>query len=101
MSNVIKRLIPLADRVLIRRVKPAEKIGAIYLPESSQKNPLNEGQVIAVGPGARSKDGSLITPSVKVGDFVVLGEYGGQEVKINSESLHLYHESDILGIIEK
>jgi len=93
---MFKRLLPLSDRVLIRKAKPVEKIGGIILPESAQKK-LNQGTVLAVGPGARSKDGSLIPPSVKEGDTVCLSEYGGTEVQLaDGEELYLYREDDIL-----
>jgi len=98
---MFKRLLPLSDRVLIRKAKPVEKIGGIILPESAQKK-LNQGTVLAVGPGARSKDGSLIPPSVKEGDTVCLSEYGGTEVQLaDGEELYLYREDDILGILKQ
>lgn len=77
-----------------------EKIGGIVLPESAQKK-MNHGTVLAVGPGARNREGNLIPTSVKEGDTVVLSEYGGTEVEIDGEELHLYREDDILGILKK
>ena len=95
-----KRLIPLSDRVLIRKAKPVERIGGIVLPESAQKR-LNHGTVLAVGPGARNREGALIPTTLKEGDNVVLSEYGGTEVEIDGEELHLFREDDILGLLKK
>jgi chaperonin GroES len=95
-----KRLIPLSDRVLIRKAKPIERIGGIILPESAQKR-MNEGVVLAVGPGSRNREGTLVPTSVKEGDNVVLSEYGGTEVLIDGEELHLFREDDILGVLKK
>eukprot|EP01103_Thecamoeba_quadrilineata_P011615 TRINITY_DN2803_c0_g1_i1.p1 TRINITY_DN2803_c0_g1~~TRINITY_DN2803_c0_g1_i1.p1 ORF type:complete len:105 (-),score=20.00 TRINITY_DN2803_c0_g1_i1:13-327(-) len=101
-GRAIKQLIPLADRVLVKKVKIPEKtIGGILIPESAQKSPLNEAEVCAVGPGLRSKEGQIFPLSVKVGDVVALSEYGGQTIKINNEEFTLVHEGDILGIIKK
>lgn len=69
------------------------------LPESAISK-LNEGKVIAVGPGARTSDGTLITPSVKEGDNVLLPEYGGSKVVIDGKDMFLYRDDDLLGIIQ-
>jgi len=96
-----RRIIPLLDRVLVKRVVPqAKTAGGILLPESSQSK-LNEGVVVRVGGGARDRDGKLITPTVKEGDLVLLPEYGGQQLKIDKEEFTLFRETDILGIIQQ
>lgn len=96
----MKKIIPLLDRVLVEKAL-AEKTskGGVLLPESAISK-LNEGKVIAVGPGGRASDGSLITPSVKEGDNVLLPEYGGSKVVIDGKDLFLYRDDDLLGIIQ-
>jgi chaperonin GroES len=95
------RLKPLGDRILVKRVKPQEKtIGGIVLPETA-RDKLNEGIVVAVGPGSRGRDGQLLKPSVEVGDHVLLSEFGGTEVKLDGEEYHLFREDDILGVLKQ
>jgi len=95
-----KRLLPLFDRVLIKKLIPQTKTASgILLPESSQ-NKINEGLVIAVGPGARQSDGKIVTPVLKEGDKVVLPEYGGSQLKLNGEEYTLLREVDILGVLK-
>lgn len=96
----MKRILPLLDRVLVEKAL-AEKTskGGVLLPESAISK-LNEGKVIAVGPGARASDGRLIAPSVKEGDNVLLPEYGGSKVVIDGKDLFLYRDDDLLGIIQ-
>lgn len=95
-----RRLIPLLDRVLIKRIEaPTKSIGGILLPESSQSK-LNEGVVIACGPGRRDKDGALLPMGVKVDDKVMLPQYGGNEVSIEDEDLVLFRDDDILGVLK-
>jgi len=96
----LKKLIPLADRVLIRRVKPVTQTASgILLPESSiTKN--NEGEVMAVGPGAVTKAGETIAMTVSVGDNVLLPEYGGLQVKVDGEELHLFRNDEILAKLQ-
>lgn len=96
----LRKLIPLADRVLIKRVTPATKTaGGVFLPESAQKKEV-EAEVIAVGPGARDVNGNLIPMSVSVGDKVLLPEYGGNTVNIGDDEFHLFRNDDILGKLE-
>ncbi len=91
---------PLHDRVLVRRVEQEEKTsGGIIIPDTAKEKP-QEGEVIAVGAGARKDDGTLIEPDVKAGDRVLFGKWSGTEVKIDGEDLLIMKESDILGIIE-
>ncbi len=91
---------PLHDRVLIKRVKEEEKTrGGIIIPETAQEKP-QEGEVVAVGPGARDEDGERIPLDVKVGDRILFGKWSGTEVKIDGEELLIMKESDIMGVVE-
>ncbi|KAL6062640.1 10 kDa chaperonin [Balamuthia mandrillaris] len=95
-----KRLVPLFDRVLIRKLQPQKTtVGGIVLPESATKK-VNQGTVVAVGPGARDREGRMIPMSVKPGDNVLLSEFGGTEVELAGEELALYREDEILGKLE-
>jgi len=90
---------PLHDRVLARRVEAEEKTaGGLIIPDTAKEKP-QEGEVIAVGAGARTEKGELIPISVKKGDRVLFGKYSGTEVKISGEELVILKESDILGVI--
>ena len=92
---------PLHDRVLIRRVEPEEKTaGGIIIPDTAQGKPM-EGEVIAVGPGARGVDGRLGPTELKAGDRVIFGKWSGSEVKLDGEELIIMKESDIMGVIEQ
>ena len=91
---------PLQDRVLIRRLDQEEKTaGGIIIPDTAKEKPM-EGEVIAVGPGARSEDGTLHPLDVKVGDRVLFGKWSGTEVKVDGEDVVIMKESDILGVID-
>ncbi|WP_135449544.1 MULTISPECIES: co-chaperone GroES [Tabrizicola] len=90
---------PLHDRVLVKRVQSDEKTkGGLIIPDTAKEKPA-EGEVIAVGEGARKDSGELIAPSVKAGDRVLFGKWSGTEVTLNGEELLIMKESDILGII--
>ena len=90
---------PLHDRVVIRRVDQEEKSrGGIIIPDTAQEKPM-EGEIIAVGPGARADDGTLQPLDVKAGDRVLFGKWSGTEVKIDGEELIIMRKSDITGII--
>ncbi|MDX2277408.1 MAG: co-chaperone GroES [Hyphomonadaceae bacterium] len=92
---------PLHDRVLVKRVKEEEKTrGGIIIPDTAQEKP-QEGEVVAVGPGARDEDGEYIKPDVQVGDRILFGKWSGTEVKIDGEDLLIMKESDIMGVIEE
>ncbi len=92
---------PLHDRVVVRRVKEEEKTkGGIIIPDTAQEKP-QEGEVIAVGPGARDEDGERIEMDVSVGERILFGKWSGTEVKIDGEELLIMKESDIMGIIEE
>ena len=91
---------PLHDRVLVRRLEGEEKTaGGIIIPDTAKEKPM-EGEVVAVGPGARSEDGKLHALDVKVGDRVLFGKWSGTEVRIDGEDLLIMKESDIMGVIE-
>ncbi|MCA1974621.1 MAG: co-chaperone GroES [Caenispirillum sp.] len=91
---------PLHDRVLVRRIEADEKTkGGIIIPDTAKEKP-QQGEVVAVGPGARAEDGTLQPLDVKVGDRVLFGKWSGTEVKIDGEDLLIMKESDILGVIE-
>ena len=90
---------PLHDRVVVKRIDSEEKTkGGIIIPDTAKEKP-QEGEVIAVGPGAR-EDGKLVALDVKVGDRILFGKWSGTEVKIDGEDLLIMKESDIMGIIE-
>ena len=94
------RLRPLQDRVLIRRVDADVKTaGGILIPDNVQEKPL-EGEVVAIGPGARNKDGALLPMGVKPGDRVLFGKWSGTEVKLDGEELMIMNEADIMGVLE-
>lgn len=91
---------PLQDRVLVRRVEQEEKTtGGIIIPDTAQEKPA-EGEVIAIGPGERGKDGTLQKLGVKAGDRILFGKFSGSEVKLGGEDLLIMKESDIMGIID-
>ncbi|KAI8054042.1 10 kDa heat shock protein-like protein [Syncephalis plumigaleata] len=95
-----RKVIPLLDRVLIQRVKAVEKTKAgILIPEKAQET-LPEGTVVAVGPGAFDKNGNRIPVSVAVGDKVLLPNYGGSNIKVDSEEMLLFRDSEILAKLE-
>ena len=90
---------PLHDRVLVRRIEADEKTaGGIIIPDTAKEKP-SEGEVIAVGEGARKDSGELIAMTVKAGDRILFGKWSGTEVKLDGEDLLIMKESDILGII--
>ena len=90
---------PLHDRVVIRRIEGEDKTkGGILIPDTVKEKP-QEGEIVAVGPGARDESGKLIALEVKAGDRVLFGKWGGTEVKIGGEDLLIVKESEILGII--
>lgn len=91
---------PLHDRVVLRRIDEEEKTaGGIIIPDTAKEKP-QQGEVVAVGPGARGDDNELIPLDVKAGDRVLFGKWSGTEVKIDGEDLLIMKESDILGVIE-
>ena len=92
---------PLHDRVLVRRIELAEKTaGGIIIPDTAKEKPM-EGEIVAVGPGARGEDGKLHALDVKKGDRILFGKWSGTEIKLDGEELIIMKESDVMGIIEK
>ena len=90
---------PLHDRVVVRRVESEEKTkGGIIIPDTAKEKP-QEGEIIAVGSGARDEAGKLVPLDVKSGDRILFGKWSGTEVKLNGEDLLIMKESDIMGII--
>ena len=90
---------PLHDRVVIRRIEGEEKTkGGIIIPDTAKEKP-QEGEVIAVGPGARDESGKLVPIDLKEGDRVLFGKWSGTEVKIDGEDLLIMKESDVMGVI--
>ncbi|MEZ5847235.1 MAG: co-chaperone GroES [Geminicoccaceae bacterium] len=91
---------PLHDRVVVRRVEEEQKTaGGIIIPDTAKEKPM-QGEVIAVGPGARNEKGEIVALDVKAGDRVLFGKWSGTEVKIDGEDLLIMKESDIMGVIE-
>jgi chaperonin GroES len=91
---------PLHDRVVVRRIDSDERTkGGIIIPDTAKEKP-SEGEVVAVGPGARDERGTLVSLDVKVGDRILFGKWSGTEVKLNGEDLLIMKESDILGVID-
>ena len=91
---------PLHDRVLVRRLTAEEKTaGGIIIPDTAKEKPM-EGEVVAVGPGARDENGKLQALDVKAGDRILFGKWSGTEVKLDGEELLIMKEFDIMGIIE-
>ena len=91
---------PLHDRVVIRRIEGEEKTkGGIIIPDTAKEKP-QEGEVTAVGPGARDESGKVVALELKAGDRVLFGKWSGTEVRIDGEDLLIMKESDIMGVIE-
>ena len=90
---------PLQDRVIVRRIESEQKTaGGIIIPDTAQEKP-QEGEIIAVGPGAREESGKVIKLDVKKGDRVLFGKWSGTEVKVEGEDLLIMKESDIMGVL--
>ena len=91
---------PLHDRVVVRRLEAEEKTaGGIIIPDTAKEKPM-EGEVVAVGPGARDETGKLVPLDVKSGDRILFGKWSGTEVKLDGEELLIMKEFDIMGIVE-
>src|SRR6201988_1959657 len=94
------RFRPLHDRVVVRRITAEEKTaGGIIIPDTAKEKP-QQGEVIAVGPGARDESGKLVPLDLKAGDRVLFGKWSGTEVKLDGEELLIMKESDVMGVIE-
>nr|B0SXR3.1 RecName: Full=Co-chaperonin GroES; AltName: Full=10 kDa chaperonin; AltName: Full=Chaperonin-10; Short=Cpn10 [Caulobacter sp. K31] len=91
---------PLGDRVLVKRVEEETKTkGGIIIPDTVKEKP-QEGEVVAVGPGARNDKGDIVALDVKAGDRILFGKWSGTEVKVDGQDLLIMKESDVLGIVE-
>ena len=94
------KIIPLQDRVLVKRLEEEEKTkGGIIIPDTAKEKPI-EGKVIAVGKGRVKEDGAIIPLEVKAGDKVLFNKYAGTEIKIEGEEHLMMREDDILGILK-
>ena len=92
---------PLHDRVAVKRVEEEQKTkGGLIIPDTAKEKPM-QGEVLAVGPGARDDKGGLVPISVRVGDRVLFGKWSGTEVKIDDEEVLIMKESDLLGVLEE
>jgi chaperonin GroES len=92
---------PLHDRIVVKRVEQEEKtVGGIIIPDTAKEKP-QEGEIVAVGPGARDEEGKIVPLDVKAGDRVLFGKWSGTEVKLDGEDLLIMKESDLFGIIER
>ena len=92
---------PLHDRVVVKRIaEDAKTAGGIIIPDTVQEKP-QEGEVVAVGPGALNEDGKRVALDVKVGDRVLFGKWSGTEVKVDGEDLLIMKESDIMGVLQE
>ncbi|MCZ8086192.1 co-chaperone GroES [Brevundimonas sp.] len=90
---------PLGDRVLVKRVEEESKTkGGIIIPDTAKEKP-QEGEVVAVGPGARDDQGKINALELKAGDRILFGKWSGTEVKIDGEDLIIMKESDVLGVL--
>ena len=91
---------PLHDRVVVRRIDAEHKtLGGIIIPDTAQEKP-QQGEIIAVGPGARNEQGRIVPLDVKTGDTVLFGKWSGTEVKVDGQELLIMKESDIMGVLE-
>jgi chaperonin GroES len=91
---------PLHDRVVVRRIEADEKTaGGIIIPDTAKEKPM-EGEVVAVGPGARNEQGQLVPTDLKPGDRILFGKWSGTEVKIDGEELLIMKESDVMGVLD-
>lgn len=90
---------PLHDRLVVRRIESEEKTaGGVIIPDTAKEKP-QEGEVLAVGPGARNESGEIVPLEVKVGDRILFGKWSGTEVRIDGEDLLIMKESDVFGIL--
>ena len=94
------RFRPLHDRVVVKRIDAEEKTkGGIIIPDTAKEKPM-EGEIVAVGPGARDEKGTLVPLDVKKGDRILFGKWSGTEIKLDGEDLLIMKESDIMGVLD-
>lgn len=97
MMNTVFR--PLHDRVVVRRIEAEAKTkGGIIIPDTVKEKP-QEGEIVAVGPGARDESGKIVPLDVKAGDRILFGKWSGTEIKLNGEDLLIMKEADVMGVI--
>merc|ERR1711924_65867 len=100
MAQAFKRFVPLADRILVQKLKAeAKSAGGILLPDAA-KQEVNQATVMAVGLGRRNQKGELLPMGTTVGDTVIIPKYGGTEIKLDNEEYHIYRDEDIVGVIK-
>ena len=91
---------PLHDRVVIRRIEEEAKTkGGIFIPDTAKEKPM-EGEIVAVGPGARDETGKVVPLDVRPGDHILFGKWSGSEIKLDGEDLLIMKEPDVMGVIE-
>ena len=90
---------PLHDRVIVKRLDEEKTAGGIIIPDSAKEKP-SEGEIVAVGSGAKADDGKVTPLDVKVGDRVLFGKYSGQTVRVKGDELLVMREEDIMGVVE-
>src|SRR5438067_969768 len=96
----IMKFRPLHDRVVVRRIESDDRTaGGIIIPDTAKEKP-QEGEIVAVGPGARDEAGTLVPLNIKPGDYILFGKWSGTEVKIDGEDFLIMKESDVMGVIE-
>ena len=99
MSSAAEKIRPLADRVVVKALDESEQMrGGLYIPDTAKEKP-QQGEVVAVGPGKYSEQGSRITPDVKAGDKVLYGKYSGTDVTVDGEEYLILREADILAVL--
>eukprot|EP00929_Paragymnodinium_shiwhaense_P121279 TRINITY_DN93440_c0_g1_i1.p2 TRINITY_DN93440_c0_g1~~TRINITY_DN93440_c0_g1_i1.p2 ORF type:complete len:103 (-),score=48.54 TRINITY_DN93440_c0_g1_i1:225-533(-) len=97
--QAFKRFLPLADRILVQKLKAeAKSAGGILLPDAA-KQEINQAKVLAIGAGRRNQKGDVIAMGTKVGDTVIIPRYGGTSVKLEGEEYEIYRDEDIVGVI--
>jgi chaperonin GroES len=100
MKEETMKFRPLHDRVVVKRIDAEEKTkGGIIIPDTAKEKP-QEGEVIAVGPGARDESGKLVPLDLKAGDRILFGKWSGTEIKLEGEELLIMKESDVMGVVE-
>ena len=99
-KKAASRIQPLADRVVVKALEEAEQMrGGLYIPDTAKEKP-SQGEVVAVGPGKLSEEGTRLDMDVKVGDKVLYGKYSGTDVTVDGEDFLILRESDILAIVK-